>query len=154
MTFLSWLWELVSFKRQPPKKATSGLSDLKFLETFDNPFVKVSVFCKVCNKEQSLKYQHTWKRHFLTHAKSDERPHKCPHCPKTFVQSTHLKGHMKNIHKDLVKKEDPPNSFVKMEQYWDLWIFLKVILTDSVVRILLCSSYSSAWLPVTKGQPL
>ncbi|XP_066915834.1 zinc finger protein sens-like isoform X19 [Clytia hemisphaerica] len=103
--------------RGTPKKATNGLSDLKFLENFDNPFVKVSVFCKVCSKEQSLKYQHTWKRHFLTHASDSEKPHKCQHCSRSFVQSTQLKSHMKSAHKHSVKVEDASNSFVKMEHY-------------------------------------
>jgi Zinc finger, C2H2 type. len=81
----------------------SGLGDLKFLEHFTNPYVRVSVFCKVCSKEQSLKQQGSWKRHFLTH--SSEKPLKCPHCDKGFVQSGNLKKHVQTVHKHLVKTE-------------------------------------------------
>ncbi|KAK9539636.1 hypothetical protein VZT92_002139 [Zoarces viviparus] len=30
-----------------------------------------------------------------------EKPHSCPHCPKNFTQSGHLKKHVKNVHKVL-----------------------------------------------------
>ncbi|XP_066915831.1 zinc finger protein sens-like isoform X17 [Clytia hemisphaerica] len=97
------------------KKPTSGLSDLKFLETFDNPFVKVSVICKVCSKEQSLKYQHTWKRHFLTHASDTEKPHKCHICPKSFIRVAQLRTHLAKAHSIgtelLGKKEEPMMQF-------------------------------------------
>ncbi|XP_066915830.1 uncharacterized protein [Clytia hemisphaerica] len=90
-------------------KKSSGLSDLKFLESFDNPYVKVSVFCKVCNKEQSLKYQHTWKRHFLTHSNREDLPNKCPTCGKGFITAHDMKKHIENRHK-------PKNDLMKIEQ--------------------------------------
>lgn len=67
-------------------KAMSN-SGLKYLEHFDNPYVKILLACKVCNKEQSLKYPATWKRHFLTHADKEDLPHKCTFCEKRFVTS-------------------------------------------------------------------
>jgi len=58
----------------------------------------VVICCKVCSKEQSLVSQAHWKRHYLTHVSADERPHKCEHCGKTFVQLSSMKSHVKNIH--------------------------------------------------------
>lgn len=82
------------------------MSDLKFLENFDNPYVRISVFCKVCSKEQSLKYQHTWKRHFLTHSSKDDLPNKCPHCGKGFIQAHDMRKHVERKHAVLPVKSD------------------------------------------------
>lgn len=94
------------FQSRNMHQHTSGLGNLKFLENFDNPYVRVSVFCKVCGKEQSLKYQFTWKRHFLTHSSPDEKPFNCSHCDKSFVQSGNLKKHVERMHTKLLKQED------------------------------------------------
>jgi hypothetical protein len=74
------------------------LSDLKFLEGFVNPYVRVSVFCKICSKEQSLKYQHTWKRHYLTHSAKEDLPNKCSVCGKGFVTSHDMRKHFEKKH--------------------------------------------------------
>lgn len=71
--------------------------DLKYLAAFDNPYVRIIVVCKVCNKEQSLKFQGLWKRHYLVHA--DEKPLKCDYCTKTFVQACNLKKHLQTHNK-------------------------------------------------------
>ena len=83
-----------------------GVSDLKYLESFENPYVKITLQCKVCGKEQSLKHQHTWKRHFLTHAADEEKPFKCTLCPKSFIRSSQLRNHEARQHStvQLVKK--------------------------------------------------
>ena len=75
-----------------------GVSDLKYLESFENPYVKITLQCKVCGKEQSLKHQHTWKRHFLTHASDEEKPFKCTLCPKSFIRSSQLRNHEARQH--------------------------------------------------------
>ena len=72
---------------------TPSKFDLKYLEAFEHPYVKISVLCKICSKEQSLKYQASWKRHYLTHV--DDKPYKCNYCQKSFVQSTQYKSHIK-----------------------------------------------------------
>lgn len=79
-----------------PSSKTLTNSSLKYLENFDNPYVKVAAVCKICNKEQSFKVVSNWKRHYLTH--SDEKPHKCPHCDRAFVQSDKLRNHLKSKH--------------------------------------------------------
>lgn len=85
-------------------------SDLKYLENFSNPYVKLIVACRICNKEQSFKYQATWKRHFLTHG--DDKPYKCSVCPKSFIQAFQLRNHYKNKHGMAV---DENNITVKQE---------------------------------------
>lgn len=80
-----------------PRKSL-GASDLKYLESFENPYVKIALQCKVCGKEQSLKYQHTWKRHFLTHASDEEKPFSCTLCPKSFIRSSQLRNHEARQH--------------------------------------------------------
>lgn len=77
------------------KSSTLNSTGVKYLENFDNPYVKIILVCKICNKEQSLKYANTWKRHYLTHAAKEDLPHKCTLCEKAFVTSTNLKNHMK-----------------------------------------------------------
>lgn len=76
------------------KKLNTG--DLKFLESFNNPYVKVVVLCKECGKEQSLKHENTWKRHYLTHV--DEKPFKCSLCPKSFIRASQLRTHEARQH--------------------------------------------------------
>lgn len=73
-------------------------SDLKYLEHFSNPYVKLNVSCKICNKEQSFKFQSNWRRHYLTHASAEEKPHNCVYCDKSFVQADKLKLHIKALH--------------------------------------------------------
>jgi len=79
-------------------------SDVKYLEKFENPYVKIIIACKLCGKEQSLKYQFTWKRHYLTHTES--KPFECEICKKSFIQQFQLKRHMKQHEKKLNKQTD------------------------------------------------
>jgi len=86
-----------------------AISDLKCLESFSNPYVKIIVCCKICNKEQSLKFRFTWKRHYLTHASPEGKPFKCTFCEKTFSRSDgfklHLKRHQTEIRLHQIKNE-------------------------------------------------
>ncbi|XP_066915821.1 zinc finger protein sens-like isoform X7 [Clytia hemisphaerica] len=87
------------------KSKTTYTASLKYIENFDNPYVKIILVCKVCNKEQSLKFAHNWKTHYLQHVSEDERPHKCNICNKGFITAPQLKKHMKQ-HDKKPKKED------------------------------------------------
>lgn len=75
---------------------TISTSSLKYLENFDNPFVKIVLLCKLCNKEQSLKHVGNWKLHYLTH--SAEKPFKCHICPKSYVRGDYLRNHIEKNH--------------------------------------------------------
>ena len=78
-------------------KGGSGASDgLKYIANFTNPYVKLIVVCKVCNKEQSLKNSQNWANHFMVHDKS--LGHKCPYCPKTFPRPNVLNKHIASKH--------------------------------------------------------
>ena len=44
-----------------------------------------------CNKE--ISYQTNIKRHIMIHSR--EKPYVCKQCSKSFIQSSHLKSHMK-----------------------------------------------------------
>ncbi|XP_065644070.1 histone-lysine N-methyltransferase PRDM16 isoform X10 [Hydra vulgaris] len=95
---------------QSCKGKTSNTSSLKYVESFQNPYVKLIVVCKVCNKEQSLKFAHNWKTHYLSHVSNEEKPHKCHLCPNAFVTAPQLKKH-------LLKHEKPEciDSKMKLE---------------------------------------
>jgi len=83
-------------KTESDSKSSGGLnnSTLKYLENFDNPYVKVIVVCKVCNKE-APKAPSKWKVHYLTHVSEEDRPFKCEVCNQGFIQKIHLQKHMK-----------------------------------------------------------
>jgi len=81
---------------QQDGKGAAGTASLKYLENFTNPYVKIIVVCKVCNKEQSLKFSRYWREHFMTH--SDTKPHKCPYCPKSFQKPSQMKKHAQSKH--------------------------------------------------------
>ena len=105
-------------------KAT-GMASLKYLENFDNPYVKIIIVCKICNKEQSLKFAGNWRQHYMTH--SAKKPFSCPHCPKTFIRGDQMRKHVQSKHSDVanpqsmnttlnVKQES--QSFAKSEGYF------------------------------------
>ena len=98
---------LQKIKAAIEKSGSSGTSTLKYLENFTNPYVKVIVVCKICNKEQSLQYQRNWKPHYLTHVSDEEKPHKCVFCGKSFVTTTNLKTHLKTHKKEKQLKFEP-----------------------------------------------
>jgi len=72
---------------------TMGKEDIKWLESWKNPYVKLILICRICNKEQKTYKVAYWKAHFLTH--SDVKPYNCHICQKGFVQQTAYKIHMK-----------------------------------------------------------
>ena len=73
--------------------------------------------CKVCNKEQSMKFQHTWKRHFLTHSSDEDKPHKCEVCGKAMVTASELKSHLKSHAKKATKSTKKSDGVPSMEDY-------------------------------------
>ena len=79
-------------------KLTSSNSGLQYVEQFTNPYVKIILVCKICNKEMSLKFSSNWKKHYLTHASNDEKPHKCDVCAKAFITLTSLRKHIQQKH--------------------------------------------------------
>ena len=117
-----WFFYICTFECQgkPSSAAAKGHSfsnsDLKYLENFNNPYVKIILACKVCNKEQSMKFQNTWKRHFLTHSSDEDKPHKCEICGKATVTAQQMKSHM-NTHSKKMKTD------VKFHPYeiWYIW---------------------------------
>ena len=41
---------------------------------WNNPYVLISFFCRICNKEQMFhQYETKWKEHFMTHINAQER---------------------------------------------------------------------------------
>lgn len=86
--------------------STSTTTSLKYIENFSNPYVKIILVCKVCNKEQSLKNSGNWKQHFFTHASGAEKPHKCEHCVKSFIRADQLRKHIFRCHPIDVKKQE------------------------------------------------
>lgn len=78
--------------------SASASTSLKYVENFSNPYVKIILVCKVCNKEQSLRNSGNWKQHFLTHVSGQEKPHKCQQCPKSFIRADQLKKHISKHH--------------------------------------------------------
>jgi len=79
--------------------ASSYKDDLKVIEQWQNPFVRLLLACRVCSKEQKSMNVSTWKMHFLTH--SDKKPFNCSVCQKGFVQQTAFKTHMKTNHPEM-----------------------------------------------------
>lgn len=78
------------------------------------------MFCKVCSKEQSLKYQHTWKRHFLTHSSKEDLPNKCPTCGQGFITTHDMRKHIERKHKpkaEKVKAEPKPEPNFNISQF-------------------------------------
>lgn len=97
------------------KEQGTNSASLKYVENFENPYVKIILVCKICNKEQSLKFSHTWKRHYLSHASNEEKPHKCPYCPKAFVRLAQKKQHLKTHQNSLQQ----PN-VIEEQQIYDM----------------------------------
>lgn len=101
-------------------KAT-GMASLRYLENFSNPYVKIIIVCKICNKEQSLRFAGNWRQHYMTH--SEKKPHTCPHCSKSFIRADRLRQHIQKSHgidndqhKNNLMVQTQPMALVKEEQ--------------------------------------
>ena len=96
--------------RTTPQAAAPIVHSLKYVENFSNPpYVKLIIVCKICNKDLSASKPSDWKRHYFTH--SDEKPHKCSMCPKSFIRADQLRKHEAKVHSSgtaatNVKRED------------------------------------------------
>jgi len=101
----------IGMKREniPKSKSSTASDGLKYIANFSNPYVKLIVVCKVCNKEQSLKHSHHWATHFKVHDKS--LCHKCPYCPKTFQWPNVMRKHVEAKHPEC-------KSETKTEESW------------------------------------
>jgi len=91
---------------QLPKSSTSA-DGLKYISNFSNPYVKLVVACKVCDKQLSSKNVVSWKDHNMIHDKS--LGHKCPYCDKTFQRPVVVRKHIAAKHAEQLsaKTEDP-----------------------------------------------
>ena len=66
------------------------------IANWNDPYCKIAFMCRICNKEQNIKYRGNWKAHFNTH--SDIKPFNCDLCGKSFAQKIHLQRHNKSNH--------------------------------------------------------
>ena len=90
---------------------------MKIIESYDNPYTKLIIVCKICDKEAS-KFQRNWKTHFFTHAGNESKPHKCHICDHGFDFPGKLNKHMEKVHGFSQQgshfKQEPP----KVEPYF------------------------------------
>ena len=77
---------------------SSSAGAVKYVESFENPYVKIILVCKICNKEMNMKRTDTWKVHYFTHVSNENKPYKCPHCDQGFVQPAPLNKHIQKKH--------------------------------------------------------
>ena len=97
------------------KQQNSSTASLKYIDNFSNPYVKIQLVCKSCNKEQSTKDSSKWKRHFMSH--SDQKPFPCTLCDKSFTEPNKLRSHMQAKHKSV--KLESPTAGPKTEVDWN-----------------------------------
>ena len=106
--------------------AKQVVGSLKYIENFSNPYVKIILVCKICNKEQSLRFSNNWRQHYLTHAAHNEKPHKCQHCNKSFIRADRLRQHVNKYH-SLVDSDQ----LIKQEEYLPIFSTSRGELTAS-----------------------
>ncbi|XP_066915819.1 zinc finger protein sens-like isoform X5 [Clytia hemisphaerica] len=80
-------------------RTPANASTAKYIEAFNNPYVKILLACKICSKEMPIKYPGNWKQHFLSH--SDAKPFQCQHCEKSFIRGDRLKNHIVKHHPEV-----------------------------------------------------
>ena len=65
----------------------------------------------------SLKFSSNWKKHYLTHASNEDKPHKCDVCGKAFITPVALRKHAATHQKKM-----------KMEMgEFQCWFFIDVL---------------------------
>lgn len=103
--FTQYAYYLRFMQERCPKTDKNKISNssMAYLLNFDNPYVKVQLACKICDKPQNIKRPDTWKRHFLTHEADSNKPHKCDICGKAVVTSSQLKNHMQTHYRKMAK---------------------------------------------------
>ena len=92
-------------------------STAKYIEAFNNPYVKILLACKICSKEMPIKYPGNWKQHFLSHASSSEKPFKCQYCEKSFIRGDRLKNHVTKHHPGVEQSQTLNSLSVKKEPF-------------------------------------
>lgn len=83
-------------------------STVKYIEAFNNPYVKILLACKICSKEMPIKYPGNWKQHYLSHASNSEKPFRCQYCEKSFIRGDRLKNHVNKHHPELAGASHQP----------------------------------------------
>ena len=103
---LPWLClsNLTPFQKKVKQTQSQGKSNgqtnlhtMKVIESFENPYTKLIIVCKMCDKEAS-KYQRDWKTHYLSHVSDDQKPHQCKICNRGFIKPGQLSKHMEKVH--------------------------------------------------------
>ncbi|XP_066915827.1 zinc finger protein 236-like isoform X13 [Clytia hemisphaerica] len=98
-------------RQSPSQGKSNGQTNshtMKVIESFNNPYTKLIIVCKVCDKKSS-KFQHDWKTHYLSHVSDDQKPHQCKICNRGFIKPGLLTKHMEKVHGvsgSSVKKEE------------------------------------------------
>ena len=86
--FFSFTFGFQEIKRAVTKIA---LRDLRWLQNFNHPLVKLIVICKTCNKEIDTFSPTNWKVHYKFHG---QKGYKCHQCGKRYHQALHYRLHM------------------------------------------------------------
>ena len=72
--FFSFTFGFQEIKRAVTKIA---LRDLRWLQNFNHPLVKLIVICKICNKEIDTFSPTNWKVHYKFHGQKGYKCHQC-----------------------------------------------------------------------------
>lgn len=76
---------------------TINANTMRIIECYNNPYTKLIIVCKICNKEAS-KFQRNWKTHYSTHTGNQNKPHKCHICNHGFDFPGKLNKHLEKNH--------------------------------------------------------
>ena len=86
-------FSFTTFGFQEIKRAITKITlrDLRWLQNFNHPLVKLIVICKTCNKEVDTFSPTNWKVHYKFHGR---KGYKCRLCGKKYHQALHYRLHM------------------------------------------------------------